>query len=85
VRVEQQLAAQLWEKVPEGSLVIGDRLLLERGRTLWQATQGLGVSVERGHRLSGAGARETSGWKVVQRLPDGSAHRARAGNADEEE
>jgi hypothetical protein len=65
---EQQLAAQLWEKVPEGSLVIGDRLF-GTGRTLWQATQAWG---ERDIAFL-ARVRENIRVEVVQRLPDGSA------------
>jgi hypothetical protein len=65
---EQQLAAQLWEKVPEGSLVIGDRLF-GTGRTLWQATQAWG---ERDIAVL-ARVRENIRVEVVQRLPDGSA------------
>lgn len=65
---EQQLAAQLWEKVPEGSLVIGDRLF-GTGRTLWQATQAWG---ERDIAIL-ARVRENLRVEVVERLPDGSA------------
>jgi hypothetical protein len=65
---EQQLAAQLWEKVPEGSLVIGDRLF-GTGRTLWQATQAWG---ERDIAFL-ARVRENIRVELVQRLTDGSA------------
>jgi hypothetical protein len=65
---EQELAAQLWEQVPEGSLVIGDRLF-GTGRTLWQATQAWG---ERDIAVL-ARVRENIRVQVEQRLPDGSA------------
>jgi Transposase DDE domain len=65
---EQQLAAQLWEKVPEGSLVIGDRLF-GTGRTLWQATRAWG---ERDIAVL-ARVRENIRVEVLRRLPDGSA------------
>jgi hypothetical protein len=65
---EQHLAGQLWDKVPEGSLVIGDRLF-GTGRTLWQATQAWG---ERDIVFL-ARVRENIRAEVVERLPDGSA------------
>jgi hypothetical protein len=65
---EQQLAARLWKQVPEGSLVIGDRLF-GTGRTLWQAKQAWG---ERDIAFL-ARVRENIRVEEAQRLPDGSA------------
>lgn len=65
---EQQIAARLWKQVPEGSLVIGDRLF-GTGRTLRQATRAWG---ERDIAFL-ARVRENIRVEVVRRLPDGSA------------
>ena len=65
---EQQLAARLWEQVPEGSLVIGDRLF-GTGRTLWQAKEAWG---DRDIAFL-ARVRENLRTEVIERLSDGSA------------
>lgn len=65
---EQKLAEKLWGSVPEGALVIGDRLF-GTGRTLWQAKEAWG---DRDIAFL-ARVRENIGVKVVERLADGSA------------
>jgi len=65
---EQQLAARVWEQVPEHSLVIGDRLF-GTARTLWEATQ---AWQERDIAVL-ARVRENIKIEIVERLSDGSA------------
>jgi hypothetical protein len=65
---EQQLAARVWEQVPEHSLVIGDRLF-GTARTLWEATQ---AWQERDVAVL-ARVRENIKVEILQRLHDGSA------------
>ena len=65
---EQQLAARLWEQVPEHSLVIGDRLF-GTARTLWEATQ---AWQERDIAVL-ARVRENIHVQILERLADGSA------------
>jgi hypothetical protein len=65
---EQTLAGRLWRKVPERSLLIGDRLF-GTARTLWQAqTAWQGRDIAFLVRI-----REDLKAQVVQRLSDGSA------------
>lgn len=65
---EQRLAAKLWPKIPEHSLLIGDRLF-GTARTLWQArTAWQGRDIAFLVRI-----REDIQAKVVERLVDGSA------------
>jgi hypothetical protein len=65
---EQTLARELWQKVPERSLLIGDRLF-GTARTLWQAsTAWQGRDIAFLVRI-----REDLKAKVVERLADGSA------------
>jgi hypothetical protein len=65
---EQQLAARVWEQVPEHSLVIGDRLF-GTARTLWEAEQ---AWQERDIAVL-ARVRDNIQIEVLERLPDGSA------------
>ena len=65
---EQQLAARLWQQVPEHSLVIGDRLF-GTARTLWEATQ---AWQERDIAVL-ARVRENINTEILERLSDGSA------------
>ncbi|HWB82589.1 MAG TPA: IS4 family transposase [Bryobacteraceae bacterium] len=65
---EQQLAAKLWGQVPDGSLVIGDRLF-GTGRTLWEAKEAWG---DRDIAFL-ARVRENIRTEIVDRLSDGSA------------
>ena len=65
---EQALAQQLWAKIPEHSLVIGDRLF-GTPRTLWEALAGW---QERDITFL-VRVRDNIGSEVQQRLPDGSA------------
>lgn len=65
---EQTLARKLWQKVPERSLLIGDRLF-GTGRTLWEA-----VTAWQGRDIAFlVRIREDLKAKVVERLGDGSA------------
>ena len=65
---EQRLAAKLWAKIPEHSLLIGDRLF-GTAYTLWQAgTAWQGRDIAFLVRI-----RENIKAKVVKRLADGSA------------
>jgi hypothetical protein len=65
---EQQLAARVWEQVPEHSLVIGDRLF-GTARTLWEAEQ---AWQERDIAVL-ARVRDNIQIEVLERLIDGSA------------
>jgi len=65
---EQALAQQLWAKIPENSLIIGDRLF-GTARTLWQALQAWG---DRDIALL-VRVRDNIKSEVQQRLADGSA------------
>lgn len=65
---EQALAQQLWAKIPENSLIIGDRLF-GTARTLWQALQAWG---ERDIAFL-VRVRDNIKSEVQQRLADGSA------------
>jgi hypothetical protein len=65
---EQQLAARVWEQVPEHSLVIGDRLF-GTARTLWEAQQ---AWQERDIAVL-ARVRDNIQIEVLERLTDGSA------------
>ena len=65
---EQQLAARVWEQVPEHSLVIGDRLF-GTARTLWEAEQ---AWQERDIAVL-ARVRDNIQIQVLERLTDGSA------------
>ena len=65
---EQQLAARVWEQVPEHSLVIGDRLF-GTARTLWEAEQ---AWQERDIAVL-ARVRDNIQIEVLERLTDGSA------------
>ena len=65
---EQQLAARVWEQVPEHSLVIGDRLF-GTARTLWEAEQ---AWQERDIAVL-ARVRDNIQIEVLERLSDGSA------------
>lgn len=65
---EQALAKKLWEQVPEGSLLIGDRLF-GTPYTLWGA---INAWADRDVRVL-VRVRENINAEVVQRLPDGSA------------
>jgi hypothetical protein len=65
---EQTLAAKLWRKIPEHSLLIADRLF-GTARTLWQAK-----SAWQGRDIAFlVRIREDLKAKVVERLADGSA------------
>jgi Transposase DDE domain len=65
---EQALAGKLWEKIPEHSLLIADRLF-GTGLTLWQA---LSAWQDRDITLL-VRIRDNLKAEVKQRLPDGSA------------
>jgi hypothetical protein len=65
---EQALAKKLWEKIPEGSLLIGDRLF-GTPYTLWGAINAWG---DRDVRVL-VRVRDNINAEVVERLADGSA------------